>query len=644
MRIHDLLDPGSIDLNAAPADKAEAVNHLVDLVAKSGCLSDVVLFRDDVFAREAQSSTGFGEGVAMPHAKSAGVKHPGLAAMVVPEGVDFEAVDGQPARLFFLIASPHQASDAHLDVLARLSTLMIDEDFRSQLLTCRDPEAFLACIDAAENAALAEQEQEDQAPSAQSGAGQPLQDGSHPVYDIVAVTACPAGLSHTYMAAEALEQKAREMGLRIKVEADGAAGNRNRLLPEDIANARAVIVAADRAVEMDRFIGKPMVRTGVGEGVHSPGRLIEKALSGDCPVYTAGASTETSSFLMRLYRHLMSGLTYILPLAATAGILAAIARLELLRGTETGLFLDSIGYSIGTLLFPVLSAFISFSIAGRTALVAGFTGGVMADMSGAGVIGAVLNGFIGGGAAFVLTRIAARFLKGHDAMFALLVYPLLGATITTLAAQYVTGLPASFLDHFINDFLLEAPLWQLTLIGAVLGGMMSADMGGPCNKTAYAAGVLLLADCLPENGPGSMVMAAVMAGGMIPPMAAALAAGIFGRAYFEPKERKQAPVAFIKGLLFVTEGVLPYLSRCPWRMRTACVIGSACSGAASMFLACGVCAPHGGIFIVPLAQNHLFYLLALLIGLVTGTAAFVLLRRSFVHHMRNQAAEPKSEA
>lgn len=647
MRIHDLLDPGCIDLQAAPADKAEAVNHLVDLAAKSGCLSDVVLFRDDVFAREAQSSTGFGEGVAMPHAKSNGVLRPGLAAMVVPDGVDFDAVDGRPVRLFFLIASPHQASDAHLDVLARLSTLMIDEEFRKKLLTCRDPAEFIACIDAAESAALSAQEQKDQEQQETSSpkSGSNPQSGSRPIYDIVAVTACPAGLSHTYMAAEALEHKAREMGLRIKVEADGAAGNRNRLLPEDIANARAVIVAADRAVEMDRFIGKPMVRSGVGEGVHSPGKLIEKALSGDCPVYTAGTSLETSSFLMRLYRHLMSGLTYILPLAATAGILAAIARLEFLRGTETGLFLDSIGYSIGALLFPVLSAFISFSIAGRTALVAGFTGGVMADMSGAGVIGAVLNGFIGGGAAFVLTRIAARFLKGHDAMFALLVYPLLGATITTLAAQYVTGLPASFLDHFINDFLLDAPLWQLTLIGAVLGGMMSADMGGPCNKTAYAAGVLLLSDCLPENGSGSMVMAAVMAGGMIPPMAAALAAGIFGRSYFEAGERKLALSAFFKGLLFVTEGVLPYLACCPWRMRTACVIGSACSGAASMFFACGVCAPHGGIFIVPLAQNHLFYLLAILIGLVTGTASFVLLRRSFVHRQQaRKAAAAAAEA
>lgn len=640
MLIHDLLQVKCVDLKAAPADKSAAINHLVDLIAKSGCLSDVERYRADVFAREAQSSTGFGEGVAIPHAKSDGVSRPGLAAMVVPEGVDFEAVDGQKVKLFFIIASPHQASDAHLDVLARLSALLVDEHFRQSLMDVRDVKEFLSIIDKAESAEIAQEQHEkaeQDAREQQTHSGAETSD-STAAYDIVAVTACPAGLSHTYMAAEALEQKAKELGLRIKVEADGAAGNRNRLLPEDIANAKAVIVAADRAVEMDRFIGKRMVRTGVGDGVHRPQELIERALSGDCPVYQAGGTMETSNIFMRLYRHLMSGLTYILPLAATAGILSAIARMEFLKDTDTGLFLDTIGYSIGTLLFPVLAAFIAFSIAGRTALVAGFTGGVMADMSGAGVIGAVLNGFIGGAAAFVITRLAVRFLKGHDAMFALLVYPLLGATITTLAAQYVTGLPAAFVDDWVELFILNARPWQLALIGAVLGGMMSADMGGPFNKTAYAAGVLLLADCLPENGPGSMVMAAVMAGGMVPPMAAAFAAGVFGRAYFSETERRQALSAFFKGLMFVTEGVLPYLSACPWRMRFACILGSAAAGAASMFMYCGVCAPHGGIFILPLAQNHLFYALALFIGTAAGTAAFVLLRRNFVHSQEHKKA------
>lgn len=628
MHIRDLLTASCIAFQDSLPDKAAVINYLVDLMASSGCLGDKEQYRRDVFAREAQSSTGFGEGVAIPHAKSAGVKEPGLAALVVKDGVDFDAVDGQKVQLFFLIASPLQASDAHLDVLARLSALLVDEGFRQRLKKAQSAAEFLSMVDAAESADRAEEEREqaERAEQAQQSAAAAAADPG-PEYDLVAVTACPAGLSHTYMAAEALEHKAREMGLKIKVEADGAAGNRNRLLPEDIARAKAVIVAADRAVEMDRFIGKPMVRVGVGEGVHRPEVLIKRALSPKCPVYQAGGMQESSSIAMRLYRHLMSGLTYILPLAATAGILSAIARLSFLKDTDTGLFLDTIGYSIGALLFPVLSAFIAFSIAGRTALVAGFTGGVMADMAGAGVVGALLNGFIGGGAAFILTKIAARFLKGHDAMFALLVYPLLGATITTLIAQFVTNLPAVMIDSWIEDFINSANLPVLALIGAVLAGMMSADMGGPCNKVAYAAGVLLLADCLPENGPGSLVMAAVMAGGMVPPIAAGLASGIFGRRYFAPAERAQSFSACLKGLMFITEGVLPYLSVSPWRMRLACITGSAAAGALSMLGHCGVCAPHGGIFIVPLAQNPAGYALALLGGALCGTLMFVLLRR-----------------
>lgn len=632
MRILDLLDINSVQLQAEVPDKLSAVSRLVDLADRSGCLRDKKKFKQDVLLREEQGSTGFGEGVAIPHAKSDGVNRPGLAAMTVRGGVDFAAVDGQKVELFFLIASPQLASDAHLDVLARLSALLIDPDFRTSLKAAHSREEFIGIIDKADQAeqereqSLRQQEQElsvhaeENAPQSEAAAADIQR------YQLVAVTACPAGLSHTYMAAEALEHEAHRLGITIKVEADGAAGNRNRLLPEDIAQADAVIVAADRAVEMDRFIGKRMVRVGVGEGVHHAAALIKRALSPKCPVYQAGGMLETSSVPMRLYRHLMSGLTYLLPVAATAGILSATARLEWLRGSEIGLFLDTIGYSLGTLLFPILSAFIAFSIAGRTALVAGFTGGVMADMARAGVVGAVLNGFIGGGAAFVLTRLASRFLKGHDAMFALLVYPLLGATLTTLLAQFVTSLPAAFIDNWVENFILTAPLPVLALVGAVLAGMMSADMGGPFNKTAYATGVLLLADCLPENGAGSMVMAAVMAGGMVPPLAAALAAGVLARSRFDARERRQALPAALKGLMFITEGVLPYLSVSPWRMRLACIAGSACAGALSMLLRCAVCAPHGGIFILPLAVNPLGYALALAAGTLVGAVCFVLLR------------------
>lgn len=618
MRIRDLLDRKSVSLTARPINKEAAINQLVDLMEKGGCLNDSVRYRAAVFDREAQGSTGFGEGVAIPHAKSAGVSRPGLAAMVVHGGVDFDATDGKPVDLLFMIASPHQASDAHLDVLARLSTLLIDEKFRDDLRHARSVDEFLSCIDAAERKDLKE-EQEAQSQADVSG------HDMRKYYDLVAVTACPAGLSHTYMAAEALEHAARDMGISIKVEADGAAGNRNRLLPEDIAHARAVIVAADRAVEMDRFLGKRMVRTGVGDGVHKARELIERALDPDCPEYKSGGEIDTSTIFMRLYRHLMSGLTYILPLAATAGVLSAVARLPFVSESSYGLFLETIGYSIGTLLFPVLSAFIAFSIAGRTALVAGFTGGVMADMAGAGVIGALLNGFVGGGVAFAICRVASRFLKGHDAIFALLVYPLLGATLTTLIAQFVTSLPSAWFNSWLENFILQAPVPVLMAVGAVLGGMMAADMGGPFNKLSYATGVLLLADCLPESGPGCLVMAAVMTGGMIPPLAAGTAA-LLCRKYFSRAERAIAVNTVCKGLLFITEGVLPYLQIAPYRMRFACILGSATGGALIMLTKAEACAPHGGIFIAPLSTHPVGFVLSLLAGTLMGALLMLLMR------------------
>lgn len=624
MRIRDLLDQQSVCLNAAPVSKEAAIATLADFMAKSGCISDVDSYREAVFERERKSSTGLGEGIAIPHAKSDAVLRPGLASMVVPNGVDFDSIDGEPVHLLFMIASPLQASDSHLDVLARLSTLLINEDFRKSLLAAKTVDEYLDAIDRAE-AAEDEKEAQEAAEAEQAKQESADQPAEKKGYDIVAVTACPAGLSHTYMAAEALEHKAKEMGISIKVEADGAAGNRNSLLPEDIASAKAVIVAADRAIDIDRFVGKRMVRTGVVDGVHRPEELIKKALDPNCPVYKIGSmAAESSNLPMKLYRHLMSGLTYILPLAATAGILSAVARLEFVQTSSLGLFLDTIGYSIGTLLFPVLSAFIAFSMAGRMALVAGFTGGVMADMASAGVIGALLNGFVGGGVSFVVARVAQKYLKGHDAMFALLVYPLAGAVLTTLIAQFVTNLPAALLDNLITGFINNANTLTLVLVGMVLAGMMSADMGGPFNKISYATGVLLLADCLPENGPGSMVMAAVMLGGMVPPMAAGLASKLIAPHRFSQKERNLGWQAMLKGVLFITEGVIPYLV-VP-RMRAACVIGSATAGGISMLFRCGVAAPHGGVFLMPIAINPLHYVASFVVGSLVGALCFTALR------------------
>lgn len=628
MRICDLLDPRAILLNASVSNKEQAINTIVDLISQTDCLNDPDRFRAAVFEREEKVSTGLGAGVAIPHAKSAGVSHPGLAAMVVPEGVDFDSLDGLPTKLFFLIASPHQASDAHLDVLARLSTLLISDDFRESLANCTSVDEFLSIINKAENDDIKEKEQKElqakieKEASEKAGSESSREVKTQKVYDIVAVTACPAGLSHTYMAAEALENKAKEMGVSINIETDGAAGNRNRLLPEDIARAKAVIVAADRIVEMDRFIGKPLVRVGVVEGIRRPQELIERALAPDCPRYQAGVLTSPGSLFMRMYRHLMSGLTYVMPIAATAGILSALARFEFLQSTQLGFFLDRIGYSIGTILFPILSAFIAFSIRGRTALVAGFTGGVMADLSSSGVIGAVVNGFIGGGVSLLITSFAARFLRGHDAIVALLLYPLVGALGTSVLALFITDIPASFIDASITNLIEGASTPVLMIIGAFLAGMMSSDMGGPLNKIAYATGVLLLANCLPEIGPGSLVMAAIMAGGMVPPLVASLAS-IIARPLFSQKEKENTLASLGKGLVFITEGVIPYLAFSPVKLRAVCILSSALAGALSMLFRCSACAPHGGIFIIPLCENSLLYLVSILSGTLFGSVAFI---------------------
>ena len=626
MRICDLLNPQSVRLNVEVSTKEQAINNLVDLVAQSGCLNDAERFRTAVFDREAKVSTGLGEGVAIPHAKSAGVTKPGLAAMVVPQGVEFDSLDGKPAKLFFMIASPHHASDAHLDVLARLSTLLISEEFRNSLNSAQSVDEFLKIINKADEAEIEKEnarKQKQLANEASKGSESDkaeLSSSNKGYYDIVAVTACPAGLSHTYMAAEALEKQAKEMGISIKVETDGAAGNRNKLLPEEISKAKAVIVAADRIVDMDRFLGKPLIRVGVVEGIRHPKNLIKSALDPKCPKYQSGFLGSTS-VSMRLYRHLMSGMAYLMPLAATAGILSAFARLDIVNDTQVGFFFDRVGYSIGTLLFPILSAFIAYSIRGRTALVAGFTGGVMADLGGSGVIGAVINGFVGGAVALLTTLFAGRFLKGHDATVALLLYPLMGALGTAAIAVFFTNIPAQFVDVYINSFFSESSVFTLIMIGALLAGMMSYDMGGPINKMAYAIGVLFLADSLPEQGPGGLVMASIMAGGMVPPIAAALAS-ILVPQVFTSKINSLRFITLGKGLVFITEGIIPYLQTNPKIMKTACVACSALSGGLSMYFKCSICAPHGGIFIIPLCDHPIQYIISMASGIVVGIFAF----------------------
>ncbi len=624
MRICELLKKQSINLDATPMTKEDAINTLVDLMAKSDCLVDVDRFRAAVFDREAQDSTGLGAGVALPHGKSSGVLKPGLAAMIIRDGIDFDSLDGQPTKLFFMIASPHKASNAHLDVLARISTLMMSDEFRSSLLEAKDVDDFLSIIDAADQKEIEREEkrriERQKAEEAKKNSEHSAAESNKGYYDIVAVTACPAGLSHTYMAAEALEKKAKEMGVKIKIETDGAAGNRNRLLPEEISKAKAVIVAADRIVEMERFHGKRVIRVGVVDGIRKPEELIKAALSPKIQSYQANFSS-SFSLGMRLYRHLMSGMTYIMPVLATAGILSALSKLDLMHGTTMAFFFEKIGYSIGTLIFPILSAFIAFSIRGRTALVAGFTGGVMADLGGCGVVGAVVNGFVGGGVAMVTSMLVNRFLRGHDAIVALILYPLIGALATAAIVQAFTSIPTRIIDEYANALINEGSMALLIALGAVLAGMMASDMGGPINKTSYAIGVLLLADCLPDITAGGLVMASIMAGGMVPSLAASIANYLVPQAFSESLKKERFKT-FGKGLVFITEGVIPYLQADHAKMRVACILSSALTGGLSMYFGCTVCAPHGGIFIIPLSSHPLEYVCSILAGTLCGMFLF----------------------
>lgn len=639
MRIRDLLNKESIDLNLEAGDKEITINRLVELANKSGCLSDAPRFNLAVLDRERKGTTALGEGVAIPHAKSAGVKKPGLAAAVIKDGVDFDSLDGKKTYLFFLIASPHQASNEHLDVLAHLSSLLIDETFRQNLINAKSVDEFLQYIDDAESNSFDQSLNiiDDVDNSVEDK--QKIQDESNfthdfshadgtsacKAYDLVAVTACPAGLSHTYMAAEALEHKAKELGLSIKVETDGAAGNKNKLLPEEIAKAKAVIVAADRTVYMDRFVGKKVVRTGVVEAIRNPEFLIKRALDSSCKVYQSSMIITQSSLSSKIYRHLMSGLAYILPLIATAGILLSLASNHMLYGSKTGLFLSSIGINIGSLINPAFAAFIAFSMAGRTGLVAGFTGGVVASITGAGILGALFNGYSAGLIAFLVSKLLIRLVKGHDALLALLFYPLVSSIATACVGKFLINPVCSIIDSSIYVFIISAPEYQLALVGAFLAGIMAADMGGPINKVAYACGVLMLADTLPNLGVSASVMGAVMLGGMVPPIAAGLASILYKNG-FSKSERKLQYMSIIKGLCFITEAVIPYLKANSMLMRFACIAGASAGGALCMYFRAAIFAPHGGIFVVPLSNAPLCYIFSLGVGVLVSTVLFILLR------------------
>ena len=646
MQITDLLKRDSILLNAAPANKADAINTLGDLMDKSGNLSNKDEYLKAVFAREESGSTGLGEGIATPHAKSSGVREAGLAAMVVPNGVDFDALDGQPSRLFFMIAAPEGAADTHVEVLSQLATMIIDPDFKEALISAPTVERFLALIDAKENGKFdpavdgfiksdvnASKNTTDIVTNEKTDVAAPtINTGTitvdHPYYDVLAVTGCPTGIAHTYMAAESLERKAKELGISLKVEKNGASGVKDVLTADEIAHAKCIIVASDRQVEMARFNGKPMIQTKVANGINKAEELLTQAMSGTAPIYTASEAEQqaamadaTDSFGRQIYKHLMNGVSHMLPFVIGGGILIALAFLfdtfdpanpsGFGSGTPLAAFLMKIGGASFGFMLPVLAGYIAMSIADRPGLAAGFVGGVLANQGGSGFLGALIAGFAAGYLVLLVKKLVSGLPEALEGTKPVLFYPVLGVLFIGIAITFIINPPVSALNEWLMNSLQTMGTTSRVLLGLIFGAMMSVDMGGPVNKAAYVIGTGALATG--EYG----IMAAVMAGGMVPPLAIALCTTFFPNRFTEA-ERKSGITNYIMGLSFITEGAIPFAAADPIRVLPACIIGAGTAGALSMFFECTLRAPHGGIFVVPTIGNPLLYLASIAIGAVVA--------------------------
>ena len=645
MKITDLLKPQSILLNAAPVTKADAIYILGDLMDKSGNLSDKAEYLQAVFAREESGSTGLGDGIATPHAKSTGVKEAGLAAMVVPNGVDFDALDGQPSRLFFMIAAPEGAADTHIEVLSKLATMVIDPDFKNALIQADTVDRFLELITAkeegnfdpsvegyiktadAQNASNITEAIEAKATEAIEKVI-PKVTVDNPHYDVLAVTGCPTGIAHTYMAAESLERKAKEMGISLKVEKNGASGIKDALSTEEINHAKCIIVASDRQVEMARFDGKPMIQTKVANGINKAEELLHEAISGTAPVYHTSQSDKDSansaidakdSFGRQIYKHLMNGVSHMLPFVIGGGILIALAFLfdtfnpanpsGFGSGTPLSAFLMKIGGASFGFMLPVLAGYIAMSIADRPGLVAGFVGGLLANQGGSGFLGALIAGFAAGYLVLLVKKLVSGLPQALEGTKPVLFYPVLGVLFIGIAITFIINPPVSALNEWLMTSLQTMGTTSRVLLGLIFGAMMSVDMGGPVNKAAYVIGTGALATG--EYG----IMAAVMAGGMVPPLAIALCTTFFPSRFTEA-ERKSGITNYIMGLSFITEGAIPFAAADPIRVLPSCIIGAGTAGALSMFFECTLRAPHGGIFVVPTIGNPLFYLASIAIGSV----------------------------
>lgn len=638
MTIRDLLAAESINLNGTPAGKTEALNQCIDLMAKSGKIADVEKYRKGVFAREEEGTTGIGMGIAIPHCKSDAVTKAGLAAMVVKDGVDFESLDGTPAKIIFLIAAPNTEDNVHLQVLSKLSVMLMDEQFTNSLINAGSVDEFLNIIDSAEKA------KDEKEAAKEAKEKEPVEVKKDDVF-IVAVTACPTGIAHTYMAAEAIEKKAKELGYQVKVETRGSAGAKNVLTDDEIAKATGVIVACDTNVPTDRFDGKKVIECQVSDGINKTEELVKRIAAGDAPVFKASGKKEAShssiggkeSIGHQIYKHLMNGVSHMLPFVVGGGILIAIAflidgfsvdlnslpadqRANFGTITQGAALFKGIGGTAFGFMLPILAGFIAMSIADRPGLAVGFVGGSIAANGTSGFLGALVAGFVAGYIVNLLKKIFSKLPESLDGVKPVLLYPLLGIFLIGVIMQFVVEPPIGALNTAINNGLNGLNGASAVVLGVLLGGMMAIDMGGPVNKAAYVFGTASIA------AGNYNIMAAVMIGGMVPPIAIALAT-IFFKNKFTAEERKAGPTNFIMGLSFITEGAIPFAASDPLHVLPACAVGSAVAGGLSMAFGCTLMAPHGGIFVVPTIGNPLMYLVALVIGAFIACGLLGLLKK-----------------
>ena len=641
MKITDLLKACSIELNGAPATKEETIREMVGLMAKGGNISDTDKYMEGVFAREEEGTTGIGEGIAIPHAKNDAVRAPGLAAMVIPNGVDYDSMDGEPVNLVFLIAAPNTEDNVHLEVLSRLSMLLMDGSFKENLLKADTAEEFLDCVDRAEKEKF-----EEEKPQAAPETG----------YRILAVTACPTGIAHTYMAAESLEKTAAQMGYSIKVETNGSGGDKNVLTPEEIADCECIIVAADKEVRMARFDGKPVIVTKVADGIHKPEELIRDAVSGKAPVYhssgqeSGGESPAGEESLGRkIYKALMNGVSHMLPFVIGGGILMALSYLcdganagtDIFgNGTPLARFFNLTGNTAFGMMFPILAGYIAMAIGDRPALMPGIVGGLLAragtsvflpedEWISSGFFGALIAGFVADYLMVLIKKALERLPRALEGTKPVLLYPFTGILLMGAIMIFLVNPPMGAFNEWLNSTLSGMGEGSKIMLGIVLGGMMAVDFGGPFNKAAYVFGTASIA-----SGQFD-IMAAVMAGGMVPPIAIALGTTFFKNCFTE-SERQTTVTNYIMGLSFITEGAIPFAASDPLRIIPPCIIGSAAAGALSMAFGCGSRAPHGGIFVVGIMENAPMFLVAVLIGAVVGMAGIVLLKKTTAGRRKKQ--------